>query len=335
MAYIKVALNPMDQLSFDRVVNKPRRGVGEATLMKIREYGATQGMSTCELLQIGRDDTAHLGSILKEGIGLPSRAITGIEKFSTVVRNIRNVLEEKKLGAAIADILDIIEYKEYISTSGKEESADLQAKLFRINQLVSIASQDLSLYDKWDPEEVEPLNLSLTNTDVARRFLDHVALSSSDDQPSNDDQSNFDDTLPPVRLMTMHAAKGLEFDHVYIPSCVEGLIPHSGVDENDTMDQWEKMDEETRLFFVSMTRAKTKLKLYYTNEHITHGHSNRRPNKPSRFLESVLLSGHAVKVSYNEEQDESLEDRGGQTHKRQAENFSLAQIRQRRRAGRR
>jgi ATP-dependent exoDNAse (exonuclease V) beta subunit len=96
--------------------------------------------------------------------------------------------------------------------------------------------------------------------------------------------------------MTMHAAKGLEFDVVFVPGCVEGLVPLFNPDRGDSVDD---LEEETRLFFVSMTRAKEELRLSYTRVHAIQGPTNRRPNIPSRYLADVVKSGHAVMEEEN------------------------------------
>ena len=153
-------------------------------------------------------------------------------------------------------------------------------------------------------EFISRADVNITNTNgvavapelrlaIARAFLDEAALYSGADEGQDVDG---------VRLMTMHAAKGLEFDVVFVPGCVEGLVP---LFDPARGDKDGDLEEETRLFFVSMTRAKRELRLVHTRMHAHQGAANRWENKPSRFLQDILDSGHAEGVSLNKYKNNS------------------------------
>ena len=118
--------------------------------------------------------------------------------------------------------------------------------------------------------------------ELARAFLDEAALYSGADEGTDVDG---------VRLMTMHAAKGLEFEIVFVPGCIEGLVPLYSPGRGDTE---KELEEETRLFFVSMTRAKRELRLVFSEWMRHQGPANTRQNKPSRFLRDIAQAGGDV-----------------------------------------
>lgn len=283
MSYLKLALNPKDIISCERVINVPRRGVGETAWAKLVDWSSTSGISICEALGLVQGDESQLNALYKN-LGLSIRAVSGIKSFRDLVRQSNDIMQSNNLAEGLEKIIDLICYREYIQKGEDNVDLERQGKLSRIDQLLMLASEMEAAYDE------ESNNAD--RMQIARSFIDRAALSSSDEY------ENTDSSL--VKIMTMHAAKGLEFDIVYIPSCVEGLIPHLSYDR-DEFDSWEKMDEETRLFFVSMTRAKTDLRLFFTKEHSLHGPTNRRPNKPSRFLDAILTSGYAAPLVDHEQ----------------------------------
>ncbi|KAL4517812.1 hypothetical protein Ndes2526A_g02190 [Nannochloris sp. 'desiccata'] len=163
------------------------------------------------------------------------------------------------------------------NSGGKNElsSSNIITKSEKCSETAGVATEALVSNDSNESSRDELLA-------TARAFLDEAALYSGADEGADVDG---------VRLMTMHAAKGLEFEIVFIPGCVEGLVPLFNPDRGGTADD---LEEETRLFFVSMTRAKMELRLSHTTMNALQGPANRRPNIPSRYLADVVQSGHAV-----------------------------------------
>jgi DNA helicase-2/ATP-dependent DNA helicase PcrA len=186
--------------------------------------------------------------------------------------------EDEETDRRISQLLNA--NSEKLLSGGKKESS-FPISTGKINNGLETASVATEAPDSNDFKE----SLLVVRDELlatARAFLDEAALYSGADEGADIDG---------VRLMTMHAAKGLEFEIVFVPGCVEGLVPLFNPDRGDTQDD---LEEETRLFFVSMTRAKVELRLSYTKMNALQGPANRRPNFPSRYLADVVKSGHAV-----------------------------------------
>ena len=247
MAYLKLALNTSDVLSLERVINTPKRGIGPAAMKGLSTAASVQGINVAEYV---------FSALYEEDITSKSakKSLTG---FRDLISSIREKLEQNEpLHDVLSYIVDNTGYREYV-LGVKEEDPKKQVRLFNIEQLTDM-SRNVSEEDITDDNSVL----------IAKAFVDAAAMYGEEDSPGNS----------PVQLMTMHAAKGLEFDRVYIPFVTEGLIP-CVAQQDSSMDPWEQMDEETRLMFVSITRAKDSLCVSY-NKDAWRG----RSNKPSRFL---------------------------------------------------
>jgi DNA helicase-2/ATP-dependent DNA helicase PcrA len=363
LAYVRLAISLDDEVALKRVLNVPKRGIGEVSIAKLEAAGVeSEGGSLCRLLWpsedtlIQRIDGIEPLQVVKKVLSAKTAAT--VEQFRSTLLQMREALATQPLSVALQRIIELAEYKEHVNKGGcgtKEDDDDIQDRLLRLRQLVAAAAEfrpgtaagaaaldaafaaiDLEEDEKIDQRisqllneksgkdstlekklfsaaakvemvvEVEAMeevtavgnnngdqNLSECSSKsstesseellaTARAFLDEAALYSGADEGADVDG---------IRLMTMHAAKGLEFEVVFVPGCVEGLVPLFNPERGDTVDD---LEEETRLFFVSMTRAKSDLRLSYTRVNALQGPQNRRPNIPSRYLQDVVKSGHAV-----------------------------------------
>ena len=248
MAYLKLALHMSDVLSLERVINTPKRGIGPAAMKVLGGAAEAQGTNTAEYV---------FGAMHEDDIPVSKSARKSLNEFLDLVRSIRMKLEQNEpLHDVLGYIVDSTGYREYV-LGVKEEDSKKHVRFSNIEQLIDM-SRNISVENVADGDSVQ----------MARAFVGDAAVYAEDDAPGN----------APVQIMTMHAAKGLEFNRVYVPFFVEGLIP-CVVQQESSMDPWEQMDEETRLMFVSITRAKDSLCVSY-NKDVRHG----RSNKPSRFF---------------------------------------------------
>lgn len=240
LSYLRLTLNPDDDSAFRRVVNVPPRGVGEQTLATISLAAQRQGVS------LWRGLTAIL-----EGESLPSRTRAALGRFVALVSSL------KEQGASLppGELVDaVIERTGYEALIDEEPSPVREDRLQNLKELRTAAA---------DFDEREGLGL--------REFLDRTFLLADADTIRDD---------APVLLMTLHAAKGLEFDTVFLVGMEEGLIPHMRA----VLDPGQ-MEEERRLCYVGMTRARNRLVLTRARERSYFG--DRRVTIPSRFLSEI------------------------------------------------
>ena len=243
IAFIRLAHNPADEASLDRVINIPPRGVGEKTLTTLHLVSRQNNTSSgAVLLDLARGaDSRYYKSF-------SGRAAQPLADFGTLLSNWRTVSSTSTVQELFDRIVRDIHYREYIVEDDSEESLD-----------------------RW--ENVQELR-RLTEEYAARtldEFLETIALIA--------DQDTLTDMNAPT-LLTLHAAKGLEFGAVFIIGLDDGILPHSR-----SFDEPEQMEEERRLFYVGITRAKDKLYLLRALQRGGRGASEE--TYPSRYLEDI------------------------------------------------
>ena len=335
MAYLRLAVTLDDDVALMRVVNVPKRGLGEASLGKLAAEAASRGLpSVCRLLF---SNDQELSGVVSGG-----KATVAVESFRAVVLEAREAVATLPLPAALQRILDLVGYREHVrgggcgSGKGEEEEVVVE-RLSRLEQLVEAAADAQKKYGDGDDSNEEedvfdiilsPEEPSSTSDSTvysvasetpkskdglylnrARAFLDEASLHSGGSGTTSDGGGLAEEAdVDGVRLMTMHAAKGLEFDIVFVPGCVEGLIPLVYRDASTSSSEADPEDlaEEARLFFVSMTRAKSELRLSHTEVNMLYGGGGGRggmatPNKPSRYLLDILASGEGDDDKYDRE----------------------------------
>jgi DNA helicase-2/ATP-dependent DNA helicase PcrA len=220
LAYLRLVHNPSDAISLSRAINVPTRGIGEKAYAALQEVAARERSAPGTLLLAMADPEA----LVRLSADLPPRAAPVFAAFGRMLTGWRAAAAEESVPSLLRRILKDIKYREYLET-GSEEGAE---RWENVQELIAVA------------EEFEEIPLD--------RFLEEIALVS--------DQDTLEDKQDAPVLLTLHAAKGLEFPVVFIVGLDEGLLPHMR-----SMDDPEAMAEERRLFYVGITRAMDRLYL--------------------------------------------------------------------------
>lgn len=246
MAYLRLLTNPDDDSALLRIVNTPRREIGSSTLEKLGEYAAERGVPMLAAME-------ELG--LQSRLG--SRALQRLNAFHTMIQHYHRMVDNEDTLHAIRSLLREIEYQDWLrETSSSDKAAE--RRMENVNELMSWLSalQNGELQEKTLGEMVNHLTLM----DILER--------QEEDKP--EDQ---------VHLMTLHAAKGLEFHHVFLVGLEEELLPHR------TSIEAGEIEEERRLFYVGITRAQRRLTISYVTKRNRYG--EQIECTPSRFLEEL------------------------------------------------
>nr|WP_308507844.1 UvrD-helicase domain-containing protein [uncultured Stomatobaculum sp.] len=253
LAYLKTVANAADDLAVQRILNVPKRGIGAATVTAVSAFAAERDLGFFEAL---REAPAA---------GVAGRAGEKIQRFVNLIGEFRMAAESCSIADLIRLVLDKSGYLEALKEEGEVEA---QSRLENIDELISKAvdfARDTSdLSDRADGEL--PPDMPLLD-----RFLEEVALVADIDRTEEGER---------VTLMTLHAAKGLEFDEVYISGMEEGLFPG-----NRSIGDDEEMEEERRLCYVGITRAKKRLTLSSAKSRVVNGELRFHPE--SSFLAEI------------------------------------------------
>ena len=251
LAWLKLAVNPADDVAFLRVVNVPARGVGDKSLAEVAGFAADRRIPLAQAVR-STEIAAHVRG----------RARAGLEAFAKLLDTLAT-LAERPAAVAIDTLLATIDQEAWLSEMEDETLADREAN---VDELRAHAQA----WDEAPEVPGVPRNL--------RGFLQEVALVSETDQAESENER--------VTLMTLHAAKGLEFDAVFVAGCEEELLPHSrALSETRGGDPDAGLEEERRLLYVGMTRARKRLFLTWARERMQFGQFTIR--RPSRFLDEI------------------------------------------------
>jgi DNA helicase-2/ATP-dependent DNA helicase PcrA len=245
LAYLKVLVQPKDEVSLLRIINVPARGIGPKAVETLKAAATAQGMLTAEYLPKARELTT-----------LPPAAKSGIDGLLTLLDDFRTHLEQRSPVDVVVDLLSAIGYQDEINRN-YDKPEDQQARWATVEQVVNSLASYI---------EKKPSGSLL-------EFLDDIMLTSRD---SDDKESQL--ARNAIMLMTMHSAKGLEFPQVYMVGMEEGLLPH----HRSVAAEGAAIDEERRLCYVGVTRARDKLTLSLSLSRMKWG--KPRPTIPSRFL---------------------------------------------------
>src|SRR3989344_4384823 len=241
LAYLHLIQNPQDTVSLLRVINVPARKIGATTLERMQLFGRKRGLSLWETLHV-------IDEI--ESIAEPTRV--RLREFVHLLEQQQEKASRMVVSHLALDLLEKTNFEQWL----RDETEEGEARWENVQELITVMHK----YDALDPL------VSLSS------FLEEVALISEVDALQEDDDA--------LTLMTLHLCKGLEFDHVLITGCEEGILPHS----NSLFDK-NQLEEECRLLYVGMTRAKTRLQLFFARSRTLFGQT--RTNAPSRFLDSL------------------------------------------------
>ncbi len=242
LAYLYVILNPSDTISLLRILNVPARKIGDTTLGHIQAFASKKQLTLWDAL-------GRIGEIGDLNEGVKSR----IEKFIEIVEDLRGKSGRLVVSELGIQLLDAIGMEKWL----RDDTDEGEERWQNVQELLTVMHK----YDQLDPMT------SLTS------FLEEVALISEVDKLTD----VRDDALT---LMTLHLCKGLEFEHVMIAGCEEGIFPHSS-----SMYDKEQLEEERRIMYVGMTRAKTHLRIYFARSRQLWG--NTQSNAPSRFVDDL------------------------------------------------
>ena len=244
ISYMAVINNPADNVRLQRIINVPKRQIGDTMFGNVMEIAAGLGLSAFEVCQ--RADEFQK----------TSRSASKLIGFTDMIAHFQKCLEDKMpLPDLLQEVLETTKYMDYLN----EDPETFEDRANNIKELSS-------MFIKYQEESEEP-DLSA--------FLEDVALISDIDSYNEDEDS--------VVLMTLHSAKGLEFPVVFIPGMEEGIFPGA-----QCMFSEEELEEERRLAYVGITRAKEKLYLVNAQQRMLYGTTNR--NMASRFLREIPIT---------------------------------------------
>ena len=248
VAYLSLLVNPSDAISFARVVNSPRRGIGNTSQGRLLSHANTTGLPIWEVA--GRPDAVP---------GLGAAAVKAISRFHQTIEGLR----ERAATAPVAELLESLLHETgYFEALEAERTVEAEGRVENLQELIGVAGEFDANRELEGDAEVPPLE----------EFLQQISLYT--DQDSIAEQESL------VTLMTIHNAKGLEYETVFIIGCEEGVFPHMRALEEGGEE------EERRLCYVGMTRARSRLYLTYARERRIFG-GRREPAIASRFLDEL------------------------------------------------
>jgi DNA helicase-2/ATP-dependent DNA helicase PcrA len=241
LSYLYFIINPSDEINFERIINEPARGVGKKTVEKIIKCAKEKGIG---LLAVLKSEDLNQYKI-NQG------KLKTLNEFGEMVEKIRKKRQKMTVSELINKIYIKSGYRQMLMKDGEEG----EVRDENVQELLTVAQ-------KFDDEKENALE----------KFLEEVALVSQSDKDLEDQES--------VLLMTLHSAKGLEFNRVFLVGMEEGLFPHSRSIINPS-----EMEEERRLCYVGITRARKKAYLFFTNYRSIYG--STQASIKSRFLEEI------------------------------------------------
>ncbi len=249
VAYLSLLVNPADLVSFQRVVNSPRRGIGNTTQSKLAAHANTTGLPIWEAIER-----------IEEVPGLTGKAIKSVSRFYEIMATLRERADEE---GPVATLLEaVLSESGYLEALAAERTVEAEGRAENLEALVAGAAE----FDVEREREGESANLA-----PLEEYLQQISLYS--------EQDSLRDEQELVTLMTLHNAKGLEYDTVFIVGCEDGAFPHLRALEEGGEE------EERRLCYVGITRARRRLYMTWARERSLFGRSER--NLPSRFVDEI------------------------------------------------
>ncbi len=241
LAYLTGIANPASAIHLKRIINVPARGIGKTTVEKLETWARENGKTFWEALEQA------------SSLGLGAKVLKEIQNFLSLFQRLKTGLEIQKLSLWVQSVMEETGYLRELQT---QKTIEAEGRIENLEELISVVAD----YE------------NSTETPSLGGFLEQITLASGVDQLESEKG-----ILP---LMTLHLAKGLEFNRVFLMGLEEGLFPHTR-----SFDSVEEMDEERRLMYVGMTRAREKLFLSNALERTLYG--SEQWNLPSRFLEDI------------------------------------------------
>ena len=250
LAYLRVLVNPADEVSLRRIINTPKRGIGDRALDTVDLFAQSTGISFWAAL----NRSAQVPNI-------PTRSVSAINDFVHLISSLQFLVEAKTRPSIIAQA--VLEQSGLLAELAKSDDLQDESRVENLQELVSVAVE----YEEGEVEDGEEISLL--------GFLEDVSLVADSDQiPDGEDHGGV------VTLMTLHTAKGLEFPTVFLTGMEEGIFPHSR-----TLGDKEEIEEERRLAYVGLTRARERLYLSRSEYRTAWGAPSYNP--ASRFLAEI------------------------------------------------
>ena len=240
LAYLTLSVNPNDPAAFMRILNVPARGIGKKTEQAIEQLAAVSGLSLY----------AALEKALEGGTDLSGRAISSLRVFHSLIETLRQEAQTRRADQMVEAILRL---SQYMAIFDKDPEEERLARKENMEQFVTAAGE------------------AVERGETIPEFLSGVALQSDIDALQNEEA---------IPLMSLHTAKGLEFETVYLVGLEEGILPHA-----NSTDNQDALEEERRLCYVGMTRARRELVL--TTSAVRRVRGQPRDQVSSRFLEEI------------------------------------------------
>lgn len=253
LAYLRVLTNPYDEISIRRVINYPKRGIGDRALEEVDIFAAAQGISFWDaLLRV------------REASSVPAKAAQSIGQFTNMISALAVLVEVKTKPSTIIEAA--LEQSGLLAELSASKDPQDEVRVENLQELVSASIE----YEDLDTDQLgEDEEISLAG------FLEKVSLVADADQiPDGEDHGGV------VTMMTLHTAKGLEFPTVFLAGMEEGIFPHAR-----TLDDPKEIEEERRLAYVGLTRARQRLYVLRSEYRLTFGTPKYNPG--SRFLDEI------------------------------------------------
>jgi DNA helicase II / ATP-dependent DNA helicase PcrA len=247
IAYLSLLVNPADQVSFSRIVNSPRRGIGNTSQGRLASYANTAGLTIWEVMERVEDVP-----------GLGAAAIKAVSRFYETMEGLRDRAETSSVAGVLEATLSETGYLEALAA---ERTVEAEGRVENLEELVGVAGEFDLNREREGESEVPPLE----------EFLQQISLLS--------DQDALEEERELITLMTLHNAKGLEYDTVFVVGCEDGAFPHMRALEEGGEE------EERRLCYVAITRARQRLYMTWARERRLFGRAER--NLPSRFIDEL------------------------------------------------
>lgn len=242
IAYLRVVMNPNDWVSMERIANVPARGIGDKTWFKVEQFANQRGW---DFITAAKHDIPDI----------QNARLKSVSQFAQLLRDIRDQLEEMSPTQILDLVLKEIGYKDHlINTSETKDKGE--SRWENVQELKNVSEKFRNLRGE----------------EGLQALLEEIALVA--------DQDSLDESDNAVKLMTIHAAKGLEFPVVFVVGMEEGLFPHSR-----SLINPQEMEEERRLCYVALTRAEKRVYLLFASQRMRYGKTQVNP--PSRFIDEI------------------------------------------------
>ena len=250
LAYLRAIVNPLDEVSLRRIINVPKRGIGDRAIEQIDAHAERQRLPFIDALRS-----------VEEAPGMATRSINAVQEFVTLFEELVAIAAGSSPGDVLEAVLDRSGYVNELQSSDDPQD---EGRVENLEELVSVAREF---------EEARP-------DGTLADFLEQVALVADADEVPDADESAGDDGQGVVTLMTLHTAKGLEFPVVFLTGLEDGVFPHMR-----SLSDPKELAEERRLAYVGITRAERRLYLSRSNVRSAWGAPSYNPS--SRFLDDI------------------------------------------------